>query len=107
MGFTYRGSFRKASDPVSPISSVLELPTTIHVKDPGASVSQNSQWGDDGVENSGKSTGRSQRGGAPPHDQVEDESQDPSDDEGELVDRDEDPDNDNCAVPDDDEIVKG
>lgn len=100
-------SFRKADDPVPPISSVFELPTTPQVQNRVESGSQNSHRGDGRVTNSGTSTGTSQYGkDIPPHDQVEEESPSPSND-GKLEDDDGEPDDDEFIVPGDDEVMKG
>lgn len=68
--FAYGWTFRKAGDPVQPISSVFQHTTTPLVYDPGGTGSPNSQEGDGGVENSGKCTGTGTPGDIPRHYQV-------------------------------------
>lgn len=103
----YDLSLSNAVDPVPLVSFVSEIPTMPKIQDSDASGSQKCQGGDGGVGYSGKSTATGPPAHIRPHEEVEDASLDPSDDEGLNADDVEDPDDDYFAIPFGDEILKG
>lgn len=95
--------FRKAGDPVPPISSVSDVPTVANVQEAGVWGSRNSQGGDVGDSNSGNKTRKAQSEGEFLRDKVEDEYPD-SEANRSNADDDQDPDGHDFFVPDDIEV---